>query len=227
LTLLGARQFDVKPHYPAFVNVRDEAQDMTDSDFHIRGETDDDLPAIRQLNINAFKQNNEADLIDRLRRENRFTHDMSIVAQHPEGQIIGHVLLSEIECHTDAGRVKTGAIAPGAIDLRYRSLKLAKALMDGLLHQARRYQFDLLLMVARPKVYRRVGFSAELAQKIQSPYSSAGSAFMALELRHGCIRNAAFAKAAYPRAFAKCDNIIAERQDVPPSGFYDTAPKPR
>lgn len=98
---------------------------------------------------------------------------MSLLAEHLNGEIIGHVLLSEIECCTDAGSVKTGAIAPGAIKRKYRSLTVAKRLIGAVVDRARQHEFELPLLVARPRVYGRVGFSADLAQRIQSPYSSA------------------------------------------------------
>jgi predicted N-acetyltransferase YhbS len=174
--------------------------------FTVRSETAHDILAIRALNIEVFNGEKEANLVDRLRREKRFDPDMSLIAEDEHGQIVGHVLLSHIECITDSGPVKTGAIAPGAVKKDYRGLVLGRQLMLGILHQAKRHDFELLLLLARPKVYGRIGFSAKLAQKIESVYSGVGESFMALELKKGCIENSLFARASYPDAFAECDS---------------------
>ncbi|MBI1326283.1 MAG: GNAT family N-acetyltransferase [Alphaproteobacteria bacterium] len=173
--------------------------------FVIRTETAEDIAKIRQLNKDVFGQENEARLVDQLRDGGHFIPQMSLVAVSAQGEVTGHILLSEITGLTDKGPVKTGAIAPGAVAKQHRSLKLAKGLADCLLEQARLLEFELIMLLARPRVYNRLGFSAELARKIESVYSDAGDAFQALELKQGVISETAWARVTYTAPFVECD----------------------
>lgn len=59
----------------------------------IRPEMSGDIPAIYQVNQLAFKRENEAQLVNRLREENAVV--LSLVAIC-EGRLVGHILFSPV-----------------------------------------------------------------------------------------------------------------------------------
>jgi putative acetyltransferase len=59
---------------------------------------------------------------------------------------------------------------------------------------------SIAIVLGHPGYYPRFGFSAELAQKLESSYSGAGLAWMALELVPGTL-DGVRGKVRYPAAF--------------------------
>lgn len=62
----------------------------------IRAERSTDLENIRNVNIQAFKQENEANLVDDIRESPNFIPELSLVAETLDQDIIGHILFSQI-----------------------------------------------------------------------------------------------------------------------------------
>jgi DNA-binding NarL/FixJ family response regulator len=80
--------------------------------FAIRFETAEDIPAIHQVNELAFGRVNEADLVDKLRRENAIT--LSLVAVQDE-QVVGHVLITLVTIHNEDSQWDAVALGPMAV----------------------------------------------------------------------------------------------------------------
>ena len=78
---------------------------------NVRPEITADHEAVRHLNQAAFGQEGEGKLIDEL-RAGGYTH-VSLVAED-DGQIIGHILFSELPIQTPTGVVSALALAPMA-----------------------------------------------------------------------------------------------------------------
>src|ERR1700749_2624672 len=95
----------------------------------IRGETGDDAPAIRQLLAGAFPTRAEADLVDQLRADGNAV--FSLIA-FDDGQPVGHVLFSRMECPDGAL-----GLAPVAVVASRRRRGIAGALIREGLSRAR------------------------------------------------------------------------------------------
>src|SRR5690606_7453426 len=78
----------------------------------IRPESPADLEAIRQVNRLAFGEDDEANLVDAL-RDGGFVR-FSLVAEQ-DGQIVGHILFSDLPIITTSGTVPALALAPMAV----------------------------------------------------------------------------------------------------------------
>lgn len=78
----------------------------------IRPETSADHESIRHVNCLAFGQDDEAKLVDAL-RDGGYVR-VSLIAEQA-GQIVGHILFSDLPIITEAGTVPALALAPMAV----------------------------------------------------------------------------------------------------------------
>lgn len=150
---------------------------MNELNIRNRMETPGDEPAIRAVNIAAFETEAEADLVDQIRQDRHVL--ISMVADTPEGKIIGTLLFSPVIVE-GAKNLVCAALAPVSVHPDWQrqgiGTRLIKVGLVALEHQ----QVAFVFVVGDPKYYERFGFSTELAEHFQSPYS--GPAFQALQL---------------------------------------------
>jgi putative acetyltransferase len=148
----------------------------------IRPATPADHLAIHDVNHAAFGREDEADLVDRLRRDGEAL--MEIVAVE-EGRVIGHILFSRMT--VEPGRpVTIAALAPVAVEPGRQRHGVGSAMVRRGLEACAQAGIQAVIVLGHPDFYPRFGFSAALAEKVRAPFS--GPAFMALELAPGSIR---------------------------------------
>ena len=162
---------------------------------HIRPETPGDAPAIAALNREAFGGPYEAGLIDRLRAGN--LRAVSLVGIET-GQIVGHILFSDLGVELDGRPVRAVALAPMCVATDRQRRGLGSALVRAGIQGVREAGYAAVIVLGHPEFYRRFGFSPDLAEKLESPFQ--GSAFMALELVPGALAGSR-GKVTYPSAF--------------------------
>ena len=151
----------------------------------VRSELEEDRSPIRELNRLVFGGDDEADLVDRLRHERRV--ELSLVCVIG-GQIVGHVLFSDLEAEIDGRQLKALALAPMAVvPMRQRQGIGTRLLRESML-RLERGEYEALIVLGHETYYLRFGFSADLARKLVSPFES--DAFMALELKPGALEGA-------------------------------------
>ena len=161
----------------------------------VRPELEEDRQAIAELHRLAFGGDFEAELIERLREERRVELSMIAIIG---GQIVGHVLFSDLDVEIDGRKVKALALAPMAVVPPRQRQGIGTRLIGDSLARLRNGRYEAVIVVGHEDYYPRFGFSAELAQKLQSPYS--GDAFMALELKEGALAGGK-GTVSYPPAF--------------------------
>jgi putative acetyltransferase len=144
----------------------------------IRPETAADRDAIGHVNRLAFGQDEEAELVDAL-REGGFAQ-LSLVAELG-GQVVGHILFSDLPILTDAGTVAALALAPMAVLPAFQKQGIGSALVRKGLEESRQQGHKIVVVVGHPRFYPRFGFSSKLAEPLASPFSGKES-FMAVEL---------------------------------------------
>jgi putative acetyltransferase len=166
------------------------------TDVLIRPETTADHEAIRQVNRLAFGQDAEAHLVDAL-RDGGYVR-LSLVAER-DGQIVGHILFSDLPIITEAGTVPALALAPMAVLPAYQRKGLGSALVRRGLEYCRDQGHRIVLVLGHPDFYPKFGFSAKLAESLSSPFGG-GEAWMALELVPGALAGLA-GKVQYPAPF--------------------------
>ena len=142
--------------------------------------------AIRVLHRKVFGRDDESDLIDALRKDGYIT--VSLVAEEM-GQVVGHVLFSNVRIETQDGPMLATALAPVAVLEEWRNKGIGSTLIqEGMEMCAQRGRWAALVL-GDPRFYSKFGFSSRLARNLRSPYSNAGTAWMAAELKSGALKD--------------------------------------
>jgi putative acetyltransferase len=149
----------------------------------IRPETVTDHDAIRQVNRLAFGQDAEAQLVEAL-RDGGYVR-ASLVAEK-DGQIVGHVLFSDLPIVADFGTVPALALAPMAVSPECQNQGIGSSLMRRGLEVCKEQGHRIIVVVGHPHFYERFGFSSKMAASLDSPFSGRES-FMAIELVPGAL----------------------------------------
>jgi putative acetyltransferase len=143
----------------------------------IREEIPDDYASVRELNRTAFEGEAEGELVDRLRNDGSVV--VSLVAVEG-GDIVGHILFSDLVVETDQAILGAVSLAPLAVAPRLQRRGIGSALVRHGLAVCRERGKSVVVVLGHPEYYPRFGFSTELAKNLRGPYS--GDAWMALEL---------------------------------------------
>jgi len=161
----------------------------------IRPETSFDYEAVRSVNIDAFGRADEADLIDRLRRDGVML--LSLIAVR-DGALAGHILFTRLPIHTASAVVDAVALAPLAVRSDAQRQGIGSALIKDGINQLLFAGERIVIVVGDPRYYQRFGFSCRLARNLSCPLS--GPSFMAMELRKGAL-DGVLGEVKYPAAF--------------------------
>ena len=87
---------------------------------------------MRRVVAAAFQSDVEADLVDRIRDDACYRPTMALVAER-DGEIVGHVMVSDCELHDDARGVHTIAmLSPLAVDPEVQKDGIGSALVRGM-----------------------------------------------------------------------------------------------
>jgi len=149
----------------------------------IRPETAADHEVIRQVSQLAFGQDAEARLVDAL-RAGGFDR-VSLVAEQ-DGQVVGHILFSDLPIISDDKAVAALSLAPMAVLPEFQRQGIGSALVHRGLELCREQGHRIVVVLGHPDFYTRFGFSSKLAELLESPYSGRPS-FMAAELVPGAL----------------------------------------
>jgi putative acetyltransferase len=145
-----------------------------------------DIAAIRTVERVAFKRDDEARLVDRLRDDGDAV--VELVATVTHGVVVGHILLSHLPIWSADGRVvHAAALAPLAVLPRHRRAGIGAALVKAGIDACGAQGMAGVVVLGDPAYYARFGFSSALARHLRAPFS--GESFMALELVPGALRS--------------------------------------
>ncbi len=174
----------------------------------IRPEKTEDYATVFEINRLAFGREDEARLVETLRRADDFIPELSLVAAK-DGQIVGHILFSPITIQTQGEYAPALSLAPVAVRPEFQRRGIGSALVrrgrcGGRKRSKSRCRWRLghgiVILIGHPEYYPRFGFSPARAKGLETTYPVSDEAFMALELVPGALEGIEGA-VIYPPAF--------------------------
>ena len=150
----------------------------------IRPETPEDADSIGYVNEQAFGQESESELIEKLR--NRGVLTISLVALQ-DGEIVGHIAFSPVVIESGISSFEAIALAPMAVLPAYRRQGIGGQLVRAGLEECRRLGHEIIVLVGHPDYYPRFGFVPARPKDIECEFEVPEEAWMILELREGAL----------------------------------------
>ena len=145
----------------------------------IRPASAEDHAVIHAVVAAAFRQPDEADLVNALRADGDAL--VELVAVEDEA-VVGHILFSALTTDTGA---RFAALAPLSVTPGRQRDGLGTMLMQVGHELCRAAGVEALIVLGHPAYYPRVGYSAEAAKTVKSPFK--GPSFMGLALVPGAL----------------------------------------
>ncbi|NQT59456.1 MAG: N-acetyltransferase [Bacteroidetes bacterium] len=162
-------------------------------DIIIREETIKDHQKIFDVNKEAFKQDDESRLVERIRAGESFMPELSLVAEVDE-TLVGHILFSKIKIlgdqHTE---FHTLSLAPLAVLPAYQGNGIGGLLVTKGLLVAKGLSvtnglgFSSVIVLGHKDYYPGFGFRKASEWHITCPFEVPDEAFMAIELVEGAL----------------------------------------
>jgi putative acetyltransferase len=150
----------------------------------IRLETQEDNSAVRHVNEQAFHQENEATLVDRLRLRGVLT--VSLVAVGG-GKVIGHIAFSPVTIGPEPAASKALTLAPVAVLPEQQRQGVGSQLVRAGLEECRRLEYEIVVVVGHPEYYPRFGFVPAQPKGLICEFEVPDPAWMVMELRPGAL----------------------------------------
>lgn len=150
----------------------------------IRPERPEDSPAVTTINDRAFGGTDESALITAIKESGRPA--ISLIAWSADAPV-GHIFFSQVQIQSEGPTVATLALAPMAVLPAFQRQGIGTLLVEAGLTLCAKQGCQVVVVVGHPTFYARFGFCPASDMGLQSVYSSAGDAFMALELSRGVL----------------------------------------
>ena len=150
----------------------------------IRHETLADFEAIRKVNLRAFEQSNEGNIVDALRVAGALS--ISLVALH-DNQIVGHIAFSPVSIESGDGSFTALGLGPMAVLPEHQNEGVGSQLVEAGLKECLRLGHEIVIVVGHPEYYPRFGFVPAGPSGIKWEHEVPEDAFMFVELNAGAL----------------------------------------
>ena len=145
----------------------------------VREEQPQDIPAVREVNLQAFGQTQEADLVDTLRQN--CNDSLSLVAVM-QNQVVGHILFSPAAIGSEGGTVRGMALAPMAVLPQHQRQGIGSELARAGITRLEGSECPFVIVLGHAGYYPRFGFEPASRHGIRSEWEVPDDAFMILVL---------------------------------------------
>lgn len=143
----------------------------------IRREIPGDIKSIRYVNEQAFGQENEARIIEKLRQRGALT--ISLVAVQDD-EIVGHIAFSPVVVEAKGSSFEAIALAPMAVLPMHQRKGIGSQMVRVGLEECRRLGHGIVVVLGHPDYYPRFGFAQAITRGIECQFEAPEEAWMIL-----------------------------------------------
>jgi putative acetyltransferase len=143
-----------------------------------------DRDSIHYVNQEAFGRNQEADLVDKLRKRGVLT--ISLVAVQ-ETTIVGHIAFSPVEITAEESSFDALALGPLAVLPVHQNKGIGSQQVVAGLQECLRLGHEIIVLAGHPNYYPRFGFVRAYAKGIECEFEVPDEAWMIKELKQGAL----------------------------------------
>ena len=152
-------------------------------DVTVRPEQPTDVGPIGAINDAAFGGPTEAKIVEAVRGTDRWIDGGSLVAEAPDGALIGHLLVSLGDLVAEDGAVRSiWVLGPVSVLPAHQGRGVGAALMRAAIDVARRHGQPLVCLLGHASYYPRFGFEPARAIGVLPPAPYRDESWMALRL---------------------------------------------
>ena len=152
----------------------------------IRPENPDDLNIIREINISAFGDETEADLVDALRKSG--IPLISLVAEEDK-TLIGHIMFSPVTIDNGCSAISAAGLAPMSVLPEFQRKGIGSMLVKEGLEHCKKAGYSGVVVLGHPEYYPKFGFVPSVKYGIKSEYDVPENVFMILELSERALKD--------------------------------------
>ncbi|HEY8238414.1 MAG TPA: N-acetyltransferase [Candidatus Limnocylindrales bacterium] len=125
----------------------------------IRAEGPGEADAVRAINDAAFGKPSDGAIVDAIRGTDRWIVGGSLVAEDPDGALVGHLLASEGDLDMPDGKIRRiWMVGPVAVIPARQRTGVGSALVQAVIELATERGQPLLCLLGHPSYYPRFGF---------------------------------------------------------------------
>ena len=162
-------------------------------DVIIREERQKDFEKINQVVKAAFKNVEQTDhtehlLLERLRKSQTYIPALSLVAQTPQGEIVGHLLLSKAHIINGSQSFEVLALAPLSVAPAFQRNSIGSKLIEVAHQRAKKLGYAAIVLLGHKDYYPRFGYKKASLFGVSFPFNAPDDCCMVAELRKNALR---------------------------------------
>ncbi len=162
-------------------------------DVIIREERQKDFEKINQVVKAAFKNVEQTDhtehlLVERLRKSQAYIPALSLVAQTPQGEIVGHLLLSKAHIINGSQSFEVLALAPLSVAPAFQRNSIGSKLIEVAHQRAKKLGYAAIVLLGHKDYYPRLGYKKASLFGVSFPFNAPDDCCMVAELRKNALR---------------------------------------
>ena len=164
---------------------------FNEKNYRIRQERPEDIPTVKVLIESAFRDVAESDhkehlQVERLRHSEAFIPELSLVAESPKGEIVGHILLTRVRIVSAAGKETLSlGVAPLSVLPAWQRMGIGSVLVLEAHRCAAALNYRSAVLLGHKDYYPRLGYRKASSWNITFPYDVPEDCCMAIELCPG------------------------------------------